>query len=141
MSDLVPDGLLHEDAEDLYEDAPTAYFTSLLDGTIVRVNRTLLRWTGYERDALLLQMQGEVREIVVERVRADGTRVPVLMHSTLVKDETGAPRLVRTTAFDASERRRYERELLRARTDAESRAQAALALTHIAEGVVLIGEN
>ena len=165
LSDLVRDGLLHEDAEELYENAATAYFSSLLDGTLVRVNRTLLRWTGYEREELvgrkrlhdllppgariyyethyapLLQMQGETREIAVELLRADGTRLPVLMNSTLVADETGAPRVVRTTAFDASERRRYERELLNARTDAESRARAALALEHVVEGVVLIGES
>jgi PAS domain S-box-containing protein len=163
--DLVRDDLLHEDAEDLYENAPTAYFTSLLDGTLVRVNRTLLRWTGYEREELvgrkrlhdllprgaqiyyethyapLLRMQGEVREIAVELVRADGTRIPVIMNSTLVTDEAGAPLVVRTTAFDASERRRYERELLSARADAESRAGAALALAHVAEGIVLVGEN
>jgi PAS domain S-box-containing protein len=162
---LVRDELLHESAEDLYENAATAYFTSLLDGTLVRVNRTLLRWTGYAREELvaqkrlydllppgariyyethyapLLQMQGEVREIAVELVRADGTRLPVLMNSRLVTDETGTPRIVRTTAFDASDRRRYERELLAARADAESRARAALALAHVTEGVVLIGED
>jgi len=165
IAELVRDELLHESAEDLYENAATAYFTSLLDGTLVRVNGTLLRWTGYEREDLvarkrlhdllppgariyyethyapLLQMQGEVREIALELVRADGTRLPVLMNSTLVTDETGTPRIVRTTAFDASERRRYERELLSARTDAESRARAALALAHVTEGVVLIGED
>lgn len=165
MHDLDRDGLLHEDAEDLYENAATAYFTSLLDGTLVRVNGTLLRWTGYARAELvgrkrlhdllppgaqiyyethyapLLRMQGEVREIAVELLRADGTRLPVLMNSTLVMDAGGTPRAVRTTAFDASERRRYERELLNARADAESRARAALALAHIVEGVVLVGEN
>jgi PAS domain S-box-containing protein len=163
--DLVQEQLLHEDAEDLYENAPTAYFTSLLDGTLLRVNATLLAWTGYEREELigrkrlhdllppgariyyethyapLLQMQGEVREIAVELLRADGTRLPVLMNSTLVRDESGAARVVRTTAFDASERRRYERELLSARADAESRARAALALEHVAEGVLLVGED
>jgi len=165
IAELVRDEILHETAEDLYENAATAHFTSLLDGTFVRVNGTLLRWTGYAREELvarkrlhdllppgariyyethyapLLQMQGEVREIAVELVRADGTRLPVLMNSTLVSDNTGTPRIVRTTAFDASERRRYERELLNARADAESRARAALALAHVTEGVVLIGED
>src|SRR5690348_10169116 len=44
---------LVEDAEDLYENAPIAYFTSRLDGTLVRVNETLLRWTGYAREDLI----------------------------------------------------------------------------------------
>jgi two-component system phosphate regulon sensor histidine kinase PhoR len=42
------------------------------------------------------------------------------------------------TVFDASERRRYERELLQARGDAETRAAAAGALMHVAEAVVLV---
>jgi PAS domain S-box-containing protein len=165
LSDLVREGLLHENAEDLYENAPVAYFTSLLDGTLVRVNGTLLRWTGYDREELvgrkrlqdllppgaqiyyethyapLLRMQGEVREIAVELLRADGTRLPVLLNSMLIRDENAKPRLVRTTAVDASERRRYERELLSARAEAESRARAAVAIAHVAEGVVLVGED
>src|ERR1043165_5742842 len=86
-------------------------------------------------------MEGECREIPPQSVPTDGTRLPVLMNSTLVTDDTGTPRAVRTTAFNASERRRYERELLSARADAESRARAAHALAHVGEGVVLIGEN
>jgi PAS domain S-box-containing protein len=153
--------LLAESAEELYEQAPVAYVSSLLDGTIVRVNATLERWLGYERDAVvghkrfhdllapgariyyethyapLLQMQGEVREIAAELVRADGSRLPVLLNSTLVGGEDGS-QIVRTTAFDASDRRRYERELLRARADAESRARSAVALEHVNDGVVLV---
>jgi PAS domain S-box-containing protein len=156
------EGLLEESAEELYEHAPVAYLSSLPDGRIVKANETLLRWTGRERSELLdggrlhdllapgsriyyethyaplLQMQGEVREIAFELVRPDGGRLPVLMSSSLVRDEAGRGLLVRTTLFDASERRRYERELLRARADAESRARAALALGHVDDGVVLV---
>jgi PAS domain S-box-containing protein len=156
-------GLLEESTEDLYEHAPVAYASTLPDGRIVKVNETLLHWTGRERRDLLegarlhdllapgariyyeshyaplLHMQGEVREIAVELVRGDGSRLPVLMSSRLVRDEDDQPLLVRTTFFDASERRRYERELLRARADAESRARAALALDHVDDGVVLVG--
>jgi PAS domain S-box-containing protein len=165
LNDLERGDPFSESAEELYDHAPAGYLSSLLDGRIVRVNETLLRWTGYTRDALvrekrlhdllapgariyyethyapLLQMQGSVREIAVELVRADGSRLPVLMNSTLLRDASGAPRVVRSTVFDASERRRYERELLRARADAESRARAAVALAHVAEGVVLVGER
>ncbi|HEY6962964.1 MAG TPA: ATP-binding protein [Gaiellaceae bacterium] len=157
--------LLAESAEELYESAPVGYVSSLVDGRIVRVNETLLAWTGHARDDLvdgkrlhdllapgariyyethyapLLQLQGSVGAIAVEIVRADGSRLPVLMTSTLVRDESGAPRMVRTTLVDASERRRYERELLRARADAESRARAVVALEHVAEGVVLVGDD
>ncbi len=152
--------LLGESADELYEHAPAGYLSTLPGGLIVKVNATLLGWTGHERDALvgqkrfhdllapgariyyethyapLLAMQGEVRAIAVELLRADGTRLPVLLNSILVRDASGEPRVVRTTVFDASERRRYERELQRLRADAEARANAALALEHVHDGVL-----
>jgi PAS domain S-box-containing protein len=165
LDELRRAALLSESAEELYEQAPAGYVSSLPDGRIARMNRTLLAWTGYThaevvdgkrlQDLLapgariyyethyapLLEMQGSVDAIALELVRADGSRLPVLMTSRLVRDEAGAPRVVRTTVFDASERRRYERELLRARADAESRARSAVALAHVVEGVVLVGED
>ena len=68
-------------------------------------------------------MQGEVREIAVEIVKADGSRLPVLINSTLVSDDAGVPRVIRTTVFDATDRRRYEEELLRARQREQDIAQ------------------
>jgi sigma-B regulation protein RsbU (phosphoserine phosphatase) len=130
--------LLEEAADDLFEDAPCGYLSTLLDGTIVKVNRTFENWTGLSRADLLgtrrfqdllspggriyhethyaplLQMQGSVSEIAVELVRADGSRLPALINSVLRRDASGEPRFVRTTVFDATERRRYEQELLEA---------------------------
>jgi sigma-B regulation protein RsbU (phosphoserine phosphatase) len=141
-------GELPEDtAEDLFEDAPCGYLSTLPDGTIVRVNRTFEAWTGLRREDLvrqrrfqdllapggriyhethyapLLRMQGSVREIAVEIVRGDGTRLPALINSVLRSDEHGSPQLVRTTVFDATERRGYEEELLRARREEQATAQ------------------
>ena len=153
---------VHEDAEALYEEAPVAYASTQVDGTISRANRTLEQWTGFDRSSLigtrrlqdllapgariyyethyapLLLMQGAVREIAVELVCADDRRLPVLMSSSLVTDPNGRPVAVRTTFVDASERRRYERELLRARLDAETRARSAVALGHVHDGVLLL---
>jgi PAS domain S-box-containing protein len=132
------DPLLEERAEDLYEDAPCGYLSTSLGGEVVKVNRTLLQWMGYGRDELLgrrfqdlltaggriyhethyaplLRMQGAVREIALELVCADGRRMAVLVNSVLRTDADGQPLLIRTTVFDATHRRRYERELLRAR--------------------------
>ncbi|MCW2990774.1 MAG: SpoIIE family protein phosphatase [Solirubrobacterales bacterium] len=130
--------LLEDTAEDLFEDAPCGYLTTAMDGTVVKVNRTFEAWTGHARADLvgarrfqdllspggriyhethyapLLRMQGSVREIAVEIVRADGTRLPALINSVLRLDAAGEPRYVRTTVFDATERRRYEQELLAA---------------------------
>ena len=137
MSD--DDPLLAGTAEELFEEAPCGYLTTRLDGTIVRVNRTFERWTGHSRTDLLgvrklqdlltgggriyhethyaplLRMQGAVREIALDIVRADGSRLPTLMNSVLLSDEAGEPQVVRTTIFDATDRRQYERELVAAR--------------------------
>jgi len=138
---------LAESAEELFENAPCGYLTTLPDGTIVRVNRTFETLTGLRREDLLharrfqdllspggriyhethyaplLRMQGEVREIAVEIMCADGTRLPALINSVLRSDDEGRPQLVRTTVFDATDRRRYERELLRARRHEQDTAR------------------
>jgi len=135
----VEEELLEESVEDLFENAPCGYLSTTPDGTILRVNRTLESWIGFEREELvgkrrfesllapggriyhethyapLLRMQGQVREIALELVRADGTRLPALVNSVLAKGPDGEAKLIRTTVFDASDRRRYEEELLRAR--------------------------
>jgi PAS domain S-box-containing protein len=142
--------LLQEGIEDLYENAPCGYLSALPDGTIVKLNQTFLDWTGYRREDLvgrrrfqdlltvggkiyhethyapLLRMQGSVREIAVEIVRADGSRLPALVNTVLKKDAAEQPLLTRTTVFDATHRREYERELLRQRQRAEQ-ADAAKA--------------
>ncbi len=133
------DALLEDSAEDLFENAPCGYLFTAPDGAILRVNRTFERWTGRPREALLtgarfpdllsggsriyhethyaplLLMQGSVSEIAMEIVRADGSVLPALVNSVLHLDDAGRPRLIRTTVFDATDRRRYEQELLHAR--------------------------
>ena len=135
--------LLEDSAEDLYENAPCGYLSTLLDGQIAKINTTLLTWLGYRRDELvgrrylsdlltvggriyyethlapLLSMQGEVRGVALDLQAADGARLPVLITSVVKADASGEPILVRTTVFDARDRRAYERELLRARQEAD----------------------
>jgi sigma-B regulation protein RsbU (phosphoserine phosphatase) len=141
------DELPEDSAEDLFENAPCGYLSTLPDGTIVRVNRTFEAWTGLRREELvgarrfqdllspggriyyethyapLLRMQGSVREIAVEIMRADGTRLAALVNSVLRSDGQGRPQRVRTTVFDATDRRSYEDELLRARRQEQETAQ------------------
>ncbi|MFC3386922.1 SpoIIE family protein phosphatase [Couchioplanes azureus] len=144
-----------EDPGDLYEHAPCGYLTMLPDGTIVKVNATFLAWTGFERSALigrrrfrdllspgdkiyyethyapLLSMQDDVHEMAFDLVRADGRRLPILVNSILGRDPAGRPRVVRTTIFDATERRGYEKELLAARRLAEASEQRVGALQQV----------
>jgi PAS domain S-box-containing protein len=138
---MSPGSIVDEDVEDLYENAPCGHLTSRVDGTIVRINRTFERWIGFHRTELvnekrlqdllapgdriyhethyapLLQMQGSISEIAVEFVKADGSRLPALLNSVMRTDPSGSSRVIRTAVFEASDRRRYERELLRARRE------------------------
>ncbi|MCE7079143.1 PP2C family protein-serine/threonine phosphatase [Streptomyces sp. ST2-7A] len=141
--------LLEDSAEDLYEHAPCGYLSTLLDGEIARINGTLLGWLGLAREdvvgrmrfsdlltvggrlyhethfAPLLLMQGEISGIALELRRSDGGRLPVLVTSKVKTGTDGRQQLIRTTVFDARERRAYENELLRARLEAEKAATTA----------------
>jgi sigma-B regulation protein RsbU (phosphoserine phosphatase) len=136
--------LLTDDAEALYERAPCGYLSTTPDGTIVKVNRTFLTWTGWTAEELVgqkrfvdlltgggriyhethyattLQMHGTVREVALDVVAPDGRRLPALVNSVLERSDDGTPIVVRTVVFDASERRSYERELLQAKQRAET---------------------
>ncbi|MBV1939154.1 SpoIIE family protein phosphatase [Streptomyces sp. BV286] len=141
--------LLEDSAEDLYESAPCGYLSTLMDGTIAKINATLLDWLSLKREAVvgrvrfadlltvggklyhethfapLLRMQGELRGIALEMKGADGRRLPVMVSSVVKHSGDGDPLLIRTTVFDASDRRAYEQELLRRRQEAErARAEA-----------------
>jgi phosphoserine phosphatase RsbU/P len=57
--------------------------------------------------------------VALELRAADGTHLPVLVTSAVKTDDAGEPILIRTTIFDARDRRAYERELLRAREEGD----------------------
>src|SRR5687768_17101894 len=125
--------LLEDDPVALYERAPCGYLSTLPDGTIIKANETFFTLTGYARAdvvgrrrfselltpggriyhethyAPMLQMQGSAGAIALEIVRADGTRLPVLVNAVLERAANGDPTIVRTAIFDATDRREYER--------------------------------
>jgi len=139
--------LLEERVEDLYEHAPCGYLSTLPDGTIARLNQTLLEWLGISREvalggmkfqalltvgskiyyethyAPLLRMQGFANEIAFEIVRGDQRILPVFVNARQRCHADGTPLFNRITLFDATDRRRYERELLLARRKAEQMAK------------------
>lgn len=131
-----------DDLEDLFENAPCGYVSALPDSRIVRVNNTLAKWLGrgpedlvgrrfpellniagkiyYETHfAPLLRMQGAFDEVALDLVRADGSLLPVLVNAVERRDADGRVQFVRITVFNASDRRRYEQELLQARRAAD----------------------
>jgi phosphoserine phosphatase RsbU/P len=158
-----PGGLGEDTAEELFEDAPCGYLSTTPDGTILRVNRTFEELSGRGRDELvgqrrfqqllspggriyhethcapLLRMQGAIREIALEIVRADGSRRPVLVSSVMRYDDDGLPAGVRTMVLEAVDRRRYEQELLRAR--AQQHEVAMLLERSLVAGEMPTGEG
>lgn len=144
--------LVADDPAALYDKAPCGYLSTTPDGMIVKVNQTFLTLTGYARDELvgkkrfadllttggqiyhethyapMLQMQGRAREIALDIVNADGSPLPVLVNSVLETDRDGSPVVVRAAIFEASDRREYERELLRAKQRAEASEERATLL-------------
>lgn len=139
-----PAETLTEDLEDLYENAPCGYLSLRPDGRIVKVNTTLATWTGFAKEQLLakrlldllniagrifyethfaplLRMQGFFNEVALDVVTADGERLPVLANAIERRAVDGKLLFTRVTIFKASQRRRYERELVDARALADAR--------------------
>lgn len=132
-----------EDLQDLYENAPCGYLSLGPDGRIVKSNRTLSTWLDISADDLLgkrlrdllsiagqifyethfaplLRMQGSFDEVALDLIRADGAPLHVLANAAERRDSEGGLMFTRVTVFRATERRRYERELV----DATETAQA-----------------
>jgi serine/threonine-protein kinase RsbW len=151
---------IEESAEELYEEAPCGYLSTLPDGTIMRANRTFLAWTGHAREevvgqvrfqdllttggrifhethiAPLLRMQGAVRELAVDVRRPSADPLPALLNVSAVIDDDGEHVLNRLTLLDATNRRDYERELLRERRRAEQSEARLGALNSIMASLV-----
>jgi PAS domain S-box-containing protein len=134
-----------EDLEDLFENAPCGYVIADASGRILRVNQTLASWLGqgpgdlvgrrfpdllniagkiyYETHfAPLLRMQGFFNEVALDFARPGGA-LPVLVNAVERTAEDGSNPIIRITIFNASDRRRYERDLLEARRAAEQAGQ------------------
>lgn len=148
----IPDaGSASATAASLYDLAPCGLITTAPDGTLTHVNDTFLAWTGYTADAVIgrrflslldgggklfhetrylpsLRLRGEVREIALNIVAADGTVLPALLNSTAEIDEHGSQVAVHSALFDTTERQDYERQLLAARRSAEASALRLRAL-------------
>jgi PAS domain S-box-containing protein len=129
-----------------FEHAPCGLLTTTVEGTIVRVNETFCHWLGYDATDLLekrriqdlltiggkvfhqthwaplLQMQRSVAEVKVDVVHRDGKVVPMLINARR--------RLHAGCEFNdfavvvVVDRHQYERELLRARKNAEAALEA-----------------
>jgi PAS domain S-box-containing protein len=125
-----------DDFRELYEHAPCGYLLTREDGLIIQANATFLSWLGFTHHQLiqkqrfqdlltipgkiyyethfapLLKMQGAVSEIAFDLRCENRPPLPVLVTSVLRQNNEDEPNHYRTTLFDATARRHYERELL-----------------------------
>ena len=129
------------DWQALFEEAACGLLLTSADGTIRRVNQTFCRWIGLPAEALvgrrrmqelltmggrifhqthwapLLQMQGSVAEVKLDLVHADGHTVPMMMNALRRRHAGGV--FDELSMFVATDRNKYESELLLARRRAE----------------------
>ena len=140
-------GLTLNELSDLFEHAPCGYIIMFPDGQILRANETVAGWVHAEASLLvgrrfqellniagkiyyethfapLLRIQGHFNEVALDLV-AGAKPLPVLINAVEQRDEAGKTTTIRLTIFNAQDRRRYETELLAARTQAD-RANVAL---------------
>jgi PAS domain S-box-containing protein len=134
------------DAQELYDIAPCGYISTTSEGAIVAINQTLLDWTGFDRSEIvssrhfqdllttpgkifyethyapMLHLQGVVKAVTFDIVCKDSALLPVLVNATRRESPVyGAP-LIHCAIFDATDRRKYEQELLRTRRELEEEA-------------------
>jgi len=134
-------------------ETPWGLLTTSSDGTIVDTNARFALWTGRSRDALCsglrwkqllapasrilyethfiprLEAQNAVSEVSLDLAREDGSRFPILASALRRIDPASGDATVTITVFDATETRRFEKVLRKARRDAEA-ATEALAVSH-----------
>ena len=147
-----PSASIIEDLEDLYENAPCGYVSLDPRGRIFKVNKTLCNWVGYAPEQMLgkrlgdllniagrmfyethiaplLRMQGFFNEVALDLVSRDGELLPVIANAAERRAADGSVISTRLTLLKATERRRYEQELLSARD--QSRSSEAVARANL----------
>lgn len=136
-------GTRHPEAtDDAFDLAACALLTLSPVGLVERANRAAGAWTGYAPAGLvgkrlsdlltigsklfvqthwlpLMEMQGSVAELQIELAQRDGGKLPALMNAARRAD-----RRIDIAFFTTVDRRKYERELLRARRHAEELIEA-----------------
>jgi len=131
------------DANELYQNAPCGYFSITPDGKIIKINRTILKWLGFDEGELLgkkfisllpkggqmhfemffmplAAVNNSVKELSYEIVRKDGSVMHVLINSASSLNRDGKLLAINTVVTDNTERKQYEKDILKAKRTAEN---------------------
>lgn len=132
----------------MIENAPCGHVLLTPGGRIEYVNRTFLEWSGYTADQMLgkrlsdfltmagriyyethiaplLRMQASFEEFAIDAIRADGQPLQMIANASERRDADGKPLSIRLAFIRATDRRRYEQELLGARELAKAAEKIA----------------
>jgi sigma-B regulation protein RsbU (phosphoserine phosphatase) len=137
------------DTDTLYELAACGLVLTDANGLILRANQTFGKWLGYEIDDLvgkrriqdllniggrifhqthwapLLKMQGSVAEVKLDFIQRNGQALPMLMNA--VTDSYEGKVFHQIALFVATDRHKYEQELMAARKKSENALKVQLA--------------
>jgi PAS domain S-box-containing protein len=122
-----------DELQDLYNNAPCGYHSLDAEGRFVLINDTELRWLGYSReeilgyrfDALLtpdsqirfhnqfpqFQARGWISDTEFELVCKDGSRLPIILNATSIRDSNGQYFMSRSMIFDIRDRKQAQSAL------------------------------
>lgn len=153
------------DIEELYEYAPCGYFSFLPDGTIIKINNTLLAWLGHNREEVvgrkniinlisrgngihyemffrpMINMTGNVKELNYDLIKSNGEILPALINATAIKDENDHLLAINVSVYDISDRKKYEQELLFAKKYADAEKERFESLTHLIPEIVFTADS
>lgn len=155
MSRGPPEAVEDDDLEDLFENAPCGYLSLGADARIRRCNQTFGQWLGVDPRSLvgrrfpdlltiagkiyfethfapLLKMQGFFDEVALD-IATTAEPLPVLVNAIQRGPVGDARAFIRVTVFKATDRRRYERQLLEARRQADEASAELARLNHALE--------
>lgn len=152
---------LHPDFQDLFDTAPCGYIVLGANGRVDLVNQTLLDWTGHKAEQLvgkrfsdllniagriyyethiapLLRMQGSFNEFAIDVVGVNGKAIQMFANAKEDRDPQGKALYTRVMLMMATDRRRYETELLQARNEATVRLADEKATSELREQFIAV---
>ncbi|MEP6727495.1 MAG: ATP-binding protein, partial [Bacteroidota bacterium] len=148
------------DTEQIYQHAPSGYLSMLPDGTIIKINQTLLDWLGYQRENVIgklnfssllskggaihyemffrpmVSVNGNIKELNYELIGAGDKNFPALISANGVMDENRKLLAVNMVITDITQRNLYEKELLSAKNKLQSEKTRFELLADLSEELI-----